>query len=42
MLNKALSYIFSVEFLTEFPAGTEIINISEIGTGNSAPVKIVA
>ena len=29
MLNKALSYIFSVEFLTEFPAGTEILNISE-------------
>ena len=29
MLNKALSYIFSVEFLTEFPTGTEIINISK-------------
>ena len=42
MLNKALSYIFSVEFLTKFLAGTEILNISEIGTGLSVPVKIVA
>ena len=42
MLTKALSYIFSVEFLTKFLAGTEILNISEIGTGLSVPVKIVA